>query len=75
MTDIRETAAFDGDDRAPIFEVTPPRRPAPMPRQTMTFWRPRLSLATTIAILKDFRRPMRMTQRVVVPVPNVDEPG
>jgi len=75
MIDIRETAAIAGNDRAPIFEATPASRPAPMPRQTITFWTPRLSLATMIAILKEVRRPMRITQRAVVPVPNVDEPG
>lgn len=64
-----------GIDRMPIFEATPPCRPAPMPRQTIALWTLRGSLAAVMVTMKELRRPMRMTQRAVVPVPNVDEPG
>jgi hypothetical protein len=73
MIDIRETGATIGTDQTPIFEATPPCRPAPMPTQTIAFWTPRRNLATMIATLKEFRRPTRMTQRAVVPVLNADE--
>jgi hypothetical protein len=45
-----------------------------MPRQTIVFWTPRLTLAATLRAVTELRRPMRAVQRATVSVPNADEP-
>ena len=55
-------------------EATPPLCPAPMPRQTVVFWTPRLLLAATLRSMMELRRPLRIMQRAAISVPNADEP-
>jgi hypothetical protein len=57
-----------------LDEATPPLCPAPMPRQELVFWTPRVMLATTLRAVSEIRRPQRAVQRVTVSVPNADEP-
>ncbi len=57
-----------------LDEATPPLCPAPMPRQELVFWTPRLVLATTLRAVSDIRRPQRAAQRATVSLPNADEP-
>jgi hypothetical protein len=55
----------------------PPVRPAPMPRQTLVFWTPRLVLLSAAQVAKGLslrqRAPQTITQHVTVPVPESDE--
>jgi hypothetical protein len=73
MSNIQDATAA-GVDQATIFEPTPPRRPAAMPRQTITFWTPRRGLAAMRATARELRRPTPVAQRVIVPVRNFNEP-
>jgi len=57
-----------------LDEATPPICPAPMPRQTVVFWTPRLLLAATLRSMMELRRPLRVMQRATISVPNADEP-
>ena len=54
-------------------EATPPPAPAPMPRQTLVFWTPRLLLRTTLRAVTELRRPQRAVQRAAVSVRAADE--
>jgi len=57
--------------------TTPPMSPAPMPRQTLVYWTPRLALFSAVRTAKELRRrqlaPPALTQPVAIPVPNSDE--
>jgi len=55
---------------AAVDPATPPLRPAPMPRQTLDYWTPRVVVTTMLARLRE--RPPAL-QHAPVPV-NVDEP-
>jgi hypothetical protein len=53
---------------AAIETATPPRRPAPMPRQTLVFWTPRLVMTTMLTLVKEPRQPQPAVQHAPVPV-------
>jgi hypothetical protein len=53
--------------------ATPPRRPAPMPRQTLEFWSPRLLILVLLTPFKAMLRPRLAVQRAPAAV-NADEP-
>ncbi len=57
-----------------LDEATPPLSPAPMPPQTLVFWKPRLVLASAMRAVTDLRRPEHAVQRVIASVPNTDDP-
>lgn len=57
-----------------LEEATPPLAPAPMPRQTLVFWTPRLALGSILRGMTEIGRPLRIMQRATISVPNSDEP-
>jgi hypothetical protein len=57
-----------------LDQATPPPCPAPMPRQTLVFWTPRLMLASTLRAVSELRRPQRAVQPAIVSLPNADAP-
>lgn len=66
-------AAVETVERVSAYEdATPPRQPAPMPRQVLTFWTPRQVLSSSLRGLKQLRRPPRAIQRATV-VANIDD--
>ena len=54
--------------------ATPPRQPAPMPRQTLEFWTPQLAFRNFVHVLIELRRPAPAIQPATISVPNADEP-
>ena len=74
MTEYSADATASRDDRLPISdEATPPLAPAPMPRQTLVFWTPRLVLAATMRATIEFRR-TQAARPAAISVPSADEP-
>jgi len=74
MSDMNPQSAGGVSRPGALEVVTPPRSPAPMPRQVMTFWTPRLAFAAMLRGLKGLRRSLRTARRAAtVPVPNFDE--
>ena len=55
---------------AAVEATTPPLRPAPMPRQTIDYWTPRVLVTAMLARLRE--RPLAL-QHAPVPV-SADEP-
>jgi hypothetical protein len=53
---------------------TPPRQPAPMPRQVLMFWTPQAALQNLVHVLKELRPPLRAVQHAAISVPKADEP-
>jgi hypothetical protein len=56
------------DDTGPRlhFVATPPRQAAPMPKQTLIFWTPRLVLLGTLRSLRESSGPRQVVGRAVV---------
>lgn len=54
--------------------ATPPRQPAPMPRQVLLFWTPQLALRNFVYALRELRRPAPAIQPATISVPKADEP-
>jgi hypothetical protein len=74
MSDHRPWQSRHGATPTAEFEAaTPPRRPAPMPRQTLDFWTPRLAMAAMRVLLRGLRQAQPALQHAPVTV-NVDEP-
>ncbi len=71
---VANAAAASAEFQTMLDEATPPLCPAPMPRQELVFWTPRVMLATTLRAVSEIRRPQRVVQRATVSVPNTDEP-
>jgi hypothetical protein len=71
---VANTAAASAEFTPMLNEATPPLCPAPMPRQTIVLWTPRLALTTTLRAVTELRRPQRVLQRATVSVPNADDP-
>jgi hypothetical protein len=74
MTEHSTAASARASAFPMLEEATPPLSPAPMPRQTLVFWTPRLVLAATLHSMMELRRPLRIMQRATISVPNADEP-
>jgi hypothetical protein len=65
-------AAVQTVERVSAYEdATPPRQPAPMPRQVLAFWTPRRLLVSSLRALK--QQPSRAIQQATV-VANIDDP-
>jgi hypothetical protein len=65
------------DYRDLMFEpeaATPPRRPAPMPRQVLVFWTPQQALRNIVHTLRELRLPQRAVQHAAISVAKADEP-
>jgi hypothetical protein len=54
-------------------EPVPPLRPAPMPRQTIVFWTPRVVVAAASRVLLGLFRLQRARLPAVIPMRNSDE--
>lgn len=54
--------------------ATPPRRPSPMPRQTVVFWTPRRVVTESFRALAAPRWLPRITRSAVIPIAKIDEP-
>ena len=57
-----------------LDEATPPLCPAPMPRQNLVFWTPRVVLTAALQTVIEFRRTQRVVQRATIAASNTDEP-
>ena len=57
-----------------LNEATPPLCPAPMPRQTLVYWTPRLALAALLNATTNLWRPKGAVQRAAVSVETNEEP-
>ena len=57
-----------------LDETTPPLCPAPMPRQTIVFWTPRLMLTAFLRTVAELRWPQRTVRRATVAVTRPNEP-
>jgi hypothetical protein len=55
-------------------EMAPPRRPAPMPRQAIVFWTPRLLAKTMAGALKELGRLPRTTRPATISISKFDAP-
>ncbi len=61
-------------DPLPLLdEATPPLAPMPMPRQTLSFWTPRLAFGASMRAMIEFRR-TQAVQPAAISVPSADEP-
>jgi len=69
QTDIDYRDLMSGPEAA-----TPPRRPAPMPRQVLEFWTPQRALQNFVHAFMELRRPPRALQHAAISVPKADEP-
>jgi hypothetical protein len=59
--------------KSPIFEVTPPRRPAPMPMQTVSYWTPRAVVVAMLHGVTEGMGPHRVLRRAAIPVTHNDD--
>ena len=79
MTDnLVQAEATDAARSMPTEEATPPLCPAPMPRQVILFWTPRVFVAEALQVLKGvalkgMRYQERVYQRVPIALRNIDE--
>lgn len=74
MTTYSADANAGRVDPPPLLdEATPPLAPAPMPRQTLVFWTPRLVLGATMRAMIEFRR-TQAARPAAISVPSADEP-
>lgn len=75
MLDNRLPGGADYRELMPDSEAaTPPRQPAPMPRQVLEFWTPQLALRNVVHVLGELRRPAPAIQTASISVPKADEP-
>jgi hypothetical protein len=75
MLDDRSLGAVDYRELMSGSEApTPPRRPAPMPRQVLEFWTPQLVARNLVHALTELRQPVPAIQPATISVPKADEP-
>ncbi len=74
MTEFSSDAKGGRVDPFSVLDgATPPLAPAPMPRQTLVFWTPRLVLAATMRAMIEYRR-SQTAQPAAISVQSADEP-
>ena len=71
---VANAAAASVEFTAMLDEATPPLCPAPMPRQNLVFWTPRVVLTAALQTVIEFRRTQRVVQRATIAASNTDEP-
>lgn len=80
MSDNQEQAEAAGAEGLSMVEgATPPSCSAPMPRQVIIFWTPRVIFAAGLQALKlhalkGLRHPRGAGERATISVRNLDEP-
>jgi hypothetical protein len=76
MSNDRRLTKMNDAGLTPYFAATPPPQAAPMPKQTLIFWTPRLALVATLRNLRDMRQrgaPQQIASRAIVRVTPLDE--
>ncbi|MGH9809021.1 MAG: hypothetical protein ACRD9W_17515, partial [Terriglobia bacterium] len=58
--------------RLSAFEETPPRRPAPMPMQVLTYWTPGAVFTAFLHGMTEGMGPHRVLRRAAIPVTHND---
>lgn len=61
------------DRQLPAFDETPPRRLAPMPMQTLSYWTPGAVFEALVHGMTEGMGPHRVLRRAVIPVKHNDE--